>query len=92
MLTLRIGAEQREESVSDTRAETDLVTKFTAGVGLNFGSFRFDYAYKQNQLFNELSTNYFSLCYVGDIFEKSKSAEEAPVSVDYEKMMQKGNE
>jgi len=89
MLTLRIGADQREESVTDTNPETQLVARYTLGVGLSFAGFRFDYAYKQDPVFNELSTNYFSLCYIGNPFEKAKKVEESPLSTDYEKLMNK---
>jgi hypothetical protein len=73
-LSLRAGIDQQAASISE--GTTGTTTDYVLGVGLNLGGFRFDYAYRQDPNFSELSTNYFSICYTGGSDEPVKQASE----------------
>jgi hypothetical protein len=57
-LALRAGFDQKNESVSDGTAGVS--TRLALGVGLTWTTFRFDYAFRYDPEFNDLSTHYFS--------------------------------
>ncbi|MFH1683736.1 MAG: S-layer homology domain-containing protein [Candidatus Margulisiibacteriota bacterium] len=75
LLAIRMGVDQDYAGTGDgTRLEAK--SDFTAGVGLTFGRFRFDYAYHQYNSLSVNDTHYFSLSYgVG----KEKPVEPAPL-------------
>ena len=56
-LAIRVGLDQDPVSASET------ITSLTAGVGVNFMGFQFDYAYRANPDAAELSNHYFSLSF-----------------------------
>ena len=98
-LALRAGIDQKAASVDD--ATTGSATSYTAGVGLMFQGFRFDYAYRQDPNYSEFSTHYFSLCFTGpeiggpaktenDTISQSKT-ENNNIS-QYEKLLEKNAE
>ena len=67
MLSLRAGIDQQASSIADGTTGTS--TDYLLGLGLQLDGFRFDYAYRQDQAFSELSTHYFSICYTGSPIE-----------------------
>jgi len=62
-VALRAGLDQKNEAIDD--AKVGVVTKTCLGVGLNYAGFGFDYAYRQDPVFTEFSTQYFSISYSG---------------------------
>jgi len=73
-LALRAGIDQKAASIAEDTTGT--TTDYILGVGLTLDGFRFDYAYRQDPNFSELSTNYFSICYTGGSDEPVKQASE----------------
>jgi hypothetical protein len=56
-LSIRGGIDQDPINTSET------INNLTAGVGINFAGFKFDYAYRQDSTLTENSSHYFSLSY-----------------------------
>jgi hypothetical protein len=75
MLAIRTGFDQREQSIDDDT--TAIMTAYTAGIGVMYDGFRFDYAYKYDAEFTELSTHYFSFCFNGPEIPKPLKADES---------------
>jgi hypothetical protein len=69
-LALRAGLDQEPISASETS------NCFTAGVGVEFSGFRFDYAYKADPDSSELSNHYFSISYAPEIKNKKNEEKE----------------
>jgi hypothetical protein len=63
LLSLRAGIDQKAASIAEDTTGTS--TNYLLGIGLKLDGFRFDYAYRQDPNFAELSTHYFSICYTG---------------------------
>ncbi len=78
MLALRAGLDQKNASIDD--GTVGLSTSYTLGVGINYAGFRFDYAYRQDPVFAEYSSQYFSFCYTG--FEQPKQVKTADKVAD----------
>jgi hypothetical protein len=80
MLSVRLGLDQ--DPVSPGKTSSSL----TAGVGIEFSGFRFDYAYRMNPDAQELSNHYFSLSYAPEVkAPKMKKGEPEPASEVKEK-------
>lgn len=62
MIALRFGIDQ-DIVGTGTSGLTETSSNLTAGVGLTFSDFRFDYAYHQYNSVSDNDTHYFSLCY-----------------------------
>ncbi|MFA4843331.1 MAG: S-layer homology domain-containing protein [Candidatus Margulisiibacteriota bacterium] len=62
VIDLRVGIDQ-ETVGTGTGSQLEASNNLTAGVGLYFGEFRFDYAYHQYSQLSENTTNYFSITY-----------------------------
>lgn len=62
LLAVRTGVDQDYIGTGDGTSLT-ATNNFTAGVGLNMGRFRFDYAYHQYNSVSDNDTHYFSLSY-----------------------------
>ena len=86
--TLHLGAEYSPLPLLSVRAGIDqdilgngtgtgitTTSNLTGGIGLNFGGFRFDYAYQQFALATGTSSNYISLSYSPPVKEEQKYAE-----------------
>ena len=73
-LALRVGLDQDPLSRSQT------ITNLTAGVGVSFMGFEFDYAYRANPDAQELSNHYFSLSFVPQNIKIADKPEEKKVS------------
>ncbi|MFH0886755.1 MAG: S-layer homology domain-containing protein, partial [bacterium] len=63
-LALRAGLDQ--EPAATGAGETGTITNWTAGVGLRFKGFEFDYAYRAFDSVANLGTHYFSLSFNAD--------------------------
>ncbi len=74
LLALRAGIDQKAASIDEGTTGTS--TNYLLGIGLTLDGFRFDYAYRQDPNFSELSTHYFSICYTGGPEEPVKQASE----------------
>jgi len=85
LLALRAGIDQKNTSINDN--ETGISSAYSLGAGIMWSGFRFDYAYKQNPVFTEYSTHYFSLGYAGEPMLKPVKAEESPLA-QYEKLIE----
>ena len=68
LLALRAGMDQKVESIDDETMGTTI--DYSLGVGVMVDGFRFDYAYRQDPNFADLSTHYFSISYSGPAEEK----------------------
>ncbi|MDD5593205.1 MAG: S-layer homology domain-containing protein [Candidatus Margulisbacteria bacterium] len=62
VIDLRLGIDQ-ETVGTGSGSQLEASNNLTAGVGLYFGEFRFDYAYHQYSQLSENTTNYFSITY-----------------------------
>lgn len=82
-VALRAGVDQDWVGSGSGRLET--TNNLTAGVGLLYGGFRFDYAFHQYNNIIENDTHYFSLCY--NIWKEKKEAPK-PVVSEYLKLAQ----
>jgi hypothetical protein len=72
-LSLRAGFDQSEGA---TDVDTSIVnTNYSLGVGIDYANVRFDYTYKINNEFSDLSTHYFSICFFGDNSPKTTKVE-----------------
>ena len=78
MLSLRAGFDQSVNSIDED--VTAVTTAYTLGMGMEYQGFRFDYAYKLNPEFSELSTHYFSMCYNGFEEPKAEKAEKNTIA------------
>jgi len=74
LLALRAGISQKVASVDDETMGTS--TDYSLGAGVMLDGFRFDYAYRQDPNFADLSTHYFSISYCGGSNEKSVKGSE----------------
>jgi len=63
MLALRAGVDQKPAA---SNMGVVIENDYTAGVGIKFSGFTFDYAYHQYGELSENTTHYFSLGFVGD--------------------------
>ena len=68
-LAIRLGVDQ--DPVSEGKTSTSL----TAGVGVEYLGFNFDYAYRVNPDASELSNHYFSLSYAPEALNGTKDAD-----------------
>lgn len=68
-ISIRAGLDQ------DPLSTTDTSSSLTAGVGVNFQGFHFDYAYRMNPDAQELSNHYFSLSYIPEEVKKEVKEE-----------------
>jgi len=68
MLRLRAGLDQEPNAGS-------ILSNFTAGLGLIFRGFTFDYAYHTYAELNEFSSHFFSIGYRGEVPKIAKKAE-----------------
>jgi len=82
-LALRGGFDQREESIDDRTI--GVATYYSLGVGLTLNGFRFDYAYRQDINFTELSSHYFSFSFCAE--PPAKPAAEKSTLTRYENMI-----
>jgi hypothetical protein len=75
MLAFRLGIDQKPKA---TESGTGIDNNFTAGLGLKFMGFTFDYAYHQFGDMTENATHFFSFGYRGieEKVEKEKKVEE----------------
>jgi len=82
LLALRIGFDQKEASTGEDKL--DVLTSCTAGIGIEYSGFRFDYAYRQDTVFPEFSSHYFSLSFSGaPLGEPDKTVKKTiPVNTD----------
>ena len=88
-MTIHVGAEYTPISFISIRAgldqdplsTTDTSSSLTAGVGVNFQGFHFDYAYKMNPDAQELSSHYFSISFIPEEAKK-EIKEEAKTGTD----------
>jgi len=81
LIALRAGVSIQDESaLSEVH---DMVSKPSIGLGVNYAGFRFDYAYKHDLEFSDLSTSYFSIGYVGMpiLTEIPSEMEEGPLEI-----------
>ena len=72
VLALRVGIDQKPKGTEDGNVVDN---NLTAGIGLKFNGFTFDYCYHQFSDLTENTTHFFSIGYVGEE-EKQKSAQE----------------
>jgi len=72
VMALRVGIDQKPKGTED---EISVDNNLTAGIGLKFNGFTFDYCYHQFSDLNENTTHFFSIGYVGED-ERPKSANE----------------
>lgn len=70
-LTIRAGMDQNLESQDN--GSIGVTSDLSAGVGINLGEFRLDYAYHNNNAILTNSTHYFSISYFGDIIPKAEA-------------------
>lgn len=88
-LALRVGVDQ--DVVGATDSGLAPTSNLTAGIGLSYWDFRFDYAYHQYQVFRENDTHYFSLSYSFTPGELLKILSPADRSIVHEaKLLLKG--
>lgn len=71
MFALRAGFDQKDASVAE--GITSIITNYSVGLGLMYQDFKFDYTYKMDTVFQDLSTNYFSVSYSGDFLQVLKA-------------------
>jgi hypothetical protein len=74
LIAIRAGIDQKPKA---TDTGTGIDNNFTAGLGLKFAGFTFDYAYHQYGDISENTTHFFSLGYVGLDKKTGKKKEEA---------------
>jgi S-layer homology domain len=63
IMALRVGLDQQPRGAEDSDG---IDNNFTAGLGLKFNGFTFDYCYHQYSDLSDNTTNYFSIGYVGE--------------------------
>lgn len=63
VLALRIGIDQKPKGTED---QISVDNNLTAGIGLKYNGFTFDYCYHQFSDLTENTTNFFSIGYVGE--------------------------
>ncbi|MDD5383180.1 MAG: S-layer homology domain-containing protein, partial [Candidatus Margulisbacteria bacterium] len=87
LFAIRTGIDQ--EMVGSESGQLLPYNNMTAGVGLVYRDFRFDYAYHQYQVFRENDTHYFSLSYLPktEIKEKIRVLTPSDKSIVYEEKM-----
>ena len=73
ILALRLGVDQKPKGTEDGIGSDN---NLTAGIGLKFRGYTFDYCYHQFSDLNENTTNFFSIGYVGED-EVKKPAEKS---------------
>ena len=83
-ITIRGGIDQNYGSISEGTA--GIKTDITAGVGIKYDGFRFDYAYHSDNAIPENSTHYFSISYFGTPVEKAKAKDEKENPLAYEEI------
>ncbi len=71
IMALRVGLDQQPRGAEDSNGVDN---NFTAGLGLKFNGFTFDYCYHQYSDLTDNTTNFFSIGYVGED-EKPKPAQ-----------------
>jgi hypothetical protein len=77
-IALRTGFDQKIEAIDPEKIGT--FTRYSAGVGLSYAGFRFDYAYRYDPIYQELSAHYFSISYLGPVFKKPVENKESPLA------------
>lgn len=70
-LALRVGMDQ--DAVGESTGSLTVANNLTAGIGLNFGKFRFDYAYHQFQATPGMNNHFIGISY--GIFEEATAKE-----------------
>ncbi len=81
--TIHIGLEYRIFNILSVRAgldqgqlsKTEVSNDLTAGVGVEYSGFRFDYAYRKSSQAEDMSSHYFSLSYAPENYNARRAIE-----------------